>query len=286
MLKLRQKSKGGFETSPMVVAVLVAVSIIAATGIILTILPILNRSKDTRVMEDIKTLSNAIGLYITDTNGEAPCFDPTLKEGAATADVAASELCKQNGKPYNYRQGGTTTANTDLDKDGVMGEFMTPHSILGVKYIAQIPAPAYNGEPYYYTKGLNTTTNFTQAYAVSGLLHSDKADSTVTEKVSILDTISGSSDAVAFTDSTTNTSCRAEDIMGSGLMAGHASGVNGASTAQAELGGWKYYGVPSLNATTFKAANAACDIYSEGFLYQNAFGGTAGASPTITINAR
>lgn len=272
--------------SPIVAAVMIIIGIIVAGAVVITILPMINRARDTKVMEDVKAISTAVGLYITDTNGEAPCFDPTLKEGSTASDVASSALCAQGGKPYNYLQGGTSTTNTDLDKDGTMGEFMTPHSILGVKYLAQIPTPAYSGEPYYYTKGLNTTSNFTQAYAVSGLLKGDKADETVSSKISILDTISKSRDAVAFTDATTNTSCRVTSILGNGLMASHATGVDGQQTAQAELGAWKYYGVSSLNATTFKAADASCDIYSDGFLYDNAFGGTAGNSPTITINAR
>lgn len=285
MLKFRAKNKLGAETNPQVVAIMILIGIILASVVVAVVLPMINRSKDTKVMEDVKSLSTAVGVYIADTNGEAPCFDPTLKEGSDSAAVAASGLCAQGGKTYNFLQGGTSPADTDLDNDGVMGEFMTPQSILGGKYVSQIPSQAYDGEPYYYTKGLNTNSNFSQTYAVSGLLKSDVADREVTGNTSILDAISTSNDAVAFTDSTTTKSCRATDIAGNGLMASHATGANGATVAS-ELGGWKYYGVTSLTATTFKAADKSCDIFSAGHFVQNAFGGTAGASPTITINAK
>lgn len=275
----------GMEMSPLVATVMIFIAIVVAAVVVPQVLPLLNRGRDAKVVEDIKSLSTAIGVYIADTNGESPCFDPTLKEGSSSSDVASSGLCAQGGKAYNFLQGGTSPTDTDLDGDGIKGEFMTPQSILGGKYVSQMPSQAYAGEPYYYTKGLNTNSNFVQAFAVSGLLKSDKADAKVTENLSILDNISASNDAVAFTDGTTAKSCKSTDLNGNGKFAGHATGVNGASVAN-EIGGWKYYGVDALNTTTMKAADKACDIYSEGFLFQNSFGGSNGASPTITINAK
>lgn len=280
---LRMKSRSGLEMNPIVAAVMIAVGLLAAGAVTLMIVPMINKTKDQQVMENLGALKSAINQFMVDTNGEAPCFTSDLTEGSDSTAVGSSVLCAQGGTAYNYEQGITGTG-ADLDKDGAKGENMTPYAMLAGRYLDKMPSPAYTGEPYIYTKGVNTTNTTTPAFAVSGLLHSEVADDNVKKNVSILDAISNSTlNPVVFTDTTTVKACRATDLKGSGKF-GWTRAINGIS--KSELGGWKYYAVTSLNATSMKdvVGTKNCDVYSDGNVVQNAFGGNAGQSPSITIN--
>lgn len=280
---LRIKSRAGLEMNPIVAAVMIAVGLLAAGAVTLMIVPMINKTKDQQVIENLAAVKSAVNTFMINSNGEAPCFTPDLQEGSDSMAVRSSLLCDQGGGAYNYEQ-GVTGASADLDKDGKTWEAMTPFSILIPKYLDKMPAPAYTGEPFIYTKGVNTDNNTTPAFAVSGLLHSDIADENVKKNISILDAISQSTlTPVRFTTTATVKACRATDLLGSGRFANRD--INGQQpVAGPELGGWKYYGVKSLKADNIKATNKDCDIYSDGNIFPNAFGSLAGESPSITIN--
>lgn len=287
---LRTKSRSWLEMNPIVAAVMIAVGLLAAGAVTLMIVPMINKTKDQQVMENLAAVKSAINTFMVNSNGEAPCFTSQLWEGSTQAQTTGT-LCEQAGTAYNYEQ-GVTGAGADLDRDGKTGEAMTPFSMLVPKYLDKMPAPAYTGEPFIYTKGVNSDNNTTPAFAVSGLLHSDVADENVKKNISILDAISQSSlnsGTDKFTDTTTVKACRATDLQGSGKFGGTRS-INGLQPAAGlggpELGGWKYYAVTSLNATSMKAVVGTknCDIYSDGNIFQNAFWMDDGESPSITMN--
>ena len=264
MFKMRSKSLSGLEMNPVVGAVMIFVGIIAAGAITVMVMPLVNRGKDTKVMESLGAVKTAVSLFMVNTNGEAPCFDAAVVEGGTPA---TGDACEQAGAAYNYDQGSAA----DLDKDGTTGEAFTPYNILVPAYLDKIPTPSYAGEAFYYTKGSNDSTSNASAFAVSGLLHSDVADENVRRNVSILEAI----DATTFgITGSTATACRSNDLV---------SNMGATATAVTELGGSKnYYAVPALSTTSFKAAGN-CDIYSDGQIFAGAFSTTN--SPIITINA-
>jgi len=80
MFLMRKKSAKGLEMNPIVASVMIAIGLLAAGAVTVLIIPMINRTKDQQVMENLSAINAAVKFYMTESNGEAPCFTPDLNE--------------------------------------------------------------------------------------------------------------------------------------------------------------------------------------------------------------
>lgn len=237
----------------------VIIGIVAVNGYILY-----QNSIDTRITQNLKTLSEGTQLFMVDTNGVAPCFTPEVKEGGA----ATGSYCEHS--KYDYVQG---KSDKNLDFDETIEEDFTFENILAPTYIAKIPDAGRRGEYFFYTKGKPTTNQGASSFAYMAKLGGTKAEDKVDANTSLINLL-----LTTGNDEATLKSCALTDINFTGTEIGTTSKY------------MKFDGLLTSGASKVITNAAGCDLYTEGLnVVKEAFTeaqGGAGNSTTTTVQAK